>query len=418
LRATVDRVMTRSGVVFSEENFQGKGYWRITDPDALEAPVAIYVSILPGQLAFGVSPLADESQWLPRFLATEMPAASTAEDRLRAINARHGYTPFGTGLIDTRRFVDQMLDAEGSLAELLATSGEFDPDQLSQSCRDEIHEMTDQVPQMVMGLTELEASVIGSEFRALMPEALTARLLKLAANLPLAPRESSALAEFSVGIKVGAARDFLREQSQSIIDDPYQCAYFANLNEQAAGLLEKLDQPMPPFVNNFRGLRARLNSLPQGEAGLDQAALAQESRGLLALHVEKPEMLVGMGQMFLPDLANLALVAGEPPVRLPQSVIPVAGVVSYAAMTSRALGISMGEGEEAALPRFLDAADGPDGVMLSANYDAARYAAITNDLSGELGALSEAYDNLLDRAYVEMRFTEDGFVINSRSTLK
>lgn len=432
LRATVNRVMTRSGVEFSERDYQGTGYWRITDPDNPDMPVAMYVSILPTQLAFGVSPLAEEAQWLPRFLGAEMPAASDAEERLKGINAEYGYTTYGTGVIDTRRMVDQFLDADGSLGGMLASSGEFDPAAVTDVCRAEIYEMTDQVPQMVMGVTELESSKIGSEFRALMPETLSSRLLKLAARLPLAPRESTALAEFSLGLKVGAARDFLREQAQLIVDDPYQCDYFADLNTRATQLLERMNQPMPPFVNNFRGLRVRLNEVPTGQAAMDQAALAQDSRGLMALHVEKPEMLVGMGQMFLPDLANLSLVAGEPPVRLPPSVIPIEGAVSYAAMTGRALGISMGEGEEAGLPEFLAASDGPDGVMLSANYDASRYAELTSGWTGDSAgdpaaaergqalqdALGEAYDNMLDRAYVEMKFTDDGFVISSQTTLK
>ena len=56
-------------------------------------------------------------------------------------------------------------------------------------------------------------------------------------------------------------------------------------------------------------------------------------------------------QMFLPDLSNLALTAGDPPVRIPESLLPAPGMVAYAAMSKDAIGLSVGAGEEQGLHR-------------------------------------------------------------------
>ena len=137
----------------------------------------------------------------------------------------------------------------------------------------------------------------------------------------------------------------------------------------------QLNEPMPPFVNNFRGVRVSLN-----EIMMNQESIPENARGHLAVHVDKPEMFVGMAQMFLPDLSNLAITPGDPPVRLPESLVPVPGIVAFAAMSSDAIGLAVGEQEETSLPEFLSRDAGPEGMFLSAGYDMAAYLDYTQNL--------------------------------------
>jgi hypothetical protein len=229
-------------------------------------------------------------------------------------------------------------------------------------------------------------------------------------------------------------RDFLREKATAITADPYQCEYLAELNADAAQALEQLNQPMPPFLNNFRGVRVSISEITESPGSIPENA-----RGYMAVHVEQPQMFVGMAQMFLPDLSELPMAPGEPPVRLPENLIPVPGLVAYAAMSDDAIGLALGEGEETGLPAFLDLKAGPEGMFLSASYDMAAYL----EYSGKLddfyaGAAGEGHDGnpahaairdlreaaltalkqMADRSDSSMSFTPEGLVIESRTTFK
>ena len=196
--------------------------------------------------------------------------------------------------------------------------------------------------------------------------------------------------------------------------------------------LAQLDEPMPPFVNNFRGVRVSLN-----EIMVNQDSIPENARGHLAVHVDKPEMFIGMAQMFLPDLSNLAITPGDPPVRLPESLVPTPGIVAFAAMSSDAIGLAVGEQEEAGLPEFLNRDAGPEGIFLSAGYDMAAYLDYTQKPgspyqghNGDNGnphsqaameirnAANTAFREMADRSYTTLRFTADGFVMDNKMTFK
>jgi hypothetical protein len=170
--------------------------------------------------------------------------------------------------------------------------------------------------------------------------------------------------------------------------------------------------------------------------------------GLLAVHVDQPELFVGMAQMFLPDLSELKLVKGEPPVQLPQSMVPMADTVAFAALTDSAIGVSMGAGQEGGLMPFLEQAAGTDGTFLAVSYDSAAYLDFSEKLSRGMDefaghseetadadadqpdaeqpgavrdasdAVRQAYGNAVDRSQVTARFTPNGLLIDSHMTFK
>jgi hypothetical protein len=248
---------------------------------------------------------------------------------------------------------------------------------------------------------------------------------------------STRLLEFAFGIKVGAVTDYLLAKATAITQSPYQCEHLQDLNEQATAALAKLSEPMPPFVNNFRGLRLSLSQLSMSQSIPDALA------GLLAVHVDQPELFVGMAQVFLPDLSELKLVKGEPPVQLPQGTVPMGDTVAFAALTDSAIGVSMGAGQEGGLVPFLEQSAGTDGTFLAVSYDSAAYLDFTEKLSKGMDefaghseetaeadaeqpdavrdaseAMRQAYANAVDRSQVNARFTTDGLLIDSHMTFK
>jgi hypothetical protein len=435
LRETILRILKNAEISAPEQDFQGVAFWRLADDDSSDVPVGLYVSIMQDHLALGLFPITAEDELLPAFLGLEMPASSDAGERLVKLNRTHGYTSHGSGILEMHALADQFLRPENLAARMMAASGEFDPATLTQECVTEIHGIIDNAPRMTMGVQELSATTIAMQYRVETPFSLAATLADLVAKIPAADKLSERIMDLAFGMKFGAARDFLRQKALAISEQPYQCEHLQNMNLSAIQALEKLNQPLPPFVNNFRGVRISLS-----EIMMNQDTIPENARGHLAVHVEQPQMFVGMAQMFLPDLAELALQPGSPPVRLPESLIEVPGVIAYAAMSEEAIGIAVGEGEEAGLPDYLDQAPADDGTFFSTSYDMAAYKEYTsmlkinpvpddsvNDEGDDsmrehsnkyVDALNASYQEMAGRGYVSMGFVGDGLVIDNRVTFK
>jgi len=435
LRATILRVMENAGVTAPEQELQGVSYWRVSDDDPTDIPVGIFISILEDHLAIGVLPLVAESELLPAFLGLEKPAGNNAQARLAKLNNTHGYTAYGSGILDTHRLVDELVQPESLVARAMASSKNLDHAALAPVCISEIHAMADNAPYMTLGVQELTTSAVAMQYRLETPKTLASQLLGLVSEIPVANALSERVLEFAFGLKFGPVRDFLLEKTTAIVNEPYQCEQLNKLNLHASETLVQLNQPMPPFLNNFQGIRVSMSEFVLGNESIPESA-----RGFLALHVEQPQMLVGMAQMLLPDLAGLAITPGDPPVRLPENIVPTPGVAAFAAMSSNAIGISLGEGEEAALPAFLEEEAGPEGMFLSASYDMSAYLQYTGMMSEHVGAAynvpgeeggndhqgaseiqqaaANVFREIADRNTSSVSFTSDGLVIENRVTLK
>lgn len=435
LRETIQRILKNAEIDAPEQDFQGVKFWRLADDEQEDVPVGLYVSIMDDHLALGLLPTMAEDELLPAFLGLDMPEENNARERLAKLNGKHGYTAYGSGILEMHTLADRFLRPENLEARLMAASGEFDPATLSQECVSEIHGVIDNAPRMTMGMQELSASVIAMQYRIEMPDTLAGALAGLVAEIPVADKLSERVLDLAFGMKFGAAREFLREKAMAIAEQPYRCEHLQDMNTSAAQSLEQLNQPLPPFVNNFRGFRISLSEIMMG-----QDSIPENARGHLAVHVDQPQMFVGMAQMFLPNLAELALQPGSPPVRLPESLIQVPGIVAYAAMSDDAIGLAVGEGEEAGLPDYLSQEPENDGTFFSASYDMAEYMKYTqmmqtnaamasgqsdngeDDVAAFSSEYSEAmvkvYKEMAGRGYVAMGFTADGVVFDNRVTFK
>ncbi len=437
LRATVQRVLANAGIDAPQLDLQGVSYWRLSDGETGNEPVGLYITILENHLAMSIFPPMAETQLLPAFLGLEMPGDSNAATRLAELNAKHGYTAYGSGILDLDRLVEEFIAPDTIIARIMATSGRFDPAEMTPECITEIRGMVSNTPRMTVGTRELTTSAIAIQYRVETKTTLAQQLAGLVAGIPAANPLSERLLEVSFGMRFGAVRDFLRERAAAIMENPYRCVHFQSLNESAAEAFTQLNQPMPPLVNNFRGLRLSLSEITETDS------MPVNGRGLIAVHVDQPEMFVGMAQMFLPDLSELTLAPGEPPVQLPASLLPIEDVVAFAALSAKAIGLSIGDGEEASLPGYLEEEDGPVGTFMSIGYDMATYLEYTQKLGNQfeqkldessatdpeqeavqqslgniLASTQQAIKSFSDRSYTTFRFTPEGFEADSRMTFK
>jgi hypothetical protein len=436
LRALIDRVQQKAGVVTTELDHQGVKYWRLTDETSGDLPAGVYVAILENHLAMSVFPLMLEDELLPALLGLELPSDSDASAKLAGLNQKHGYTPYGTGILEVQELTEFFLNPGSMIGRVMAASGESTIDNLGPECTGEIRGLVSHMPRMVAGTTDLTVKSIAYQYRLETDASLAGELAQLVAEIPAVESVSERLFELSFGMRLGRVRDFLRAKAQSVIDSPFQCEHFQELNTGASEAMTQLDQPMPPLVNNFQGLRLAMSELVMS------SAMPEKVSGLLAIHVDKPEMFVGMAQMFLPNLSELQLTPGGEPVALPADLVPMPETVSFAAMSDSAIGLSVGAGEESGLQPFLGQEAGPEGTFLSVNYDISAYMEYTNrfqdydtdagfpDTGDEAGdqhaqaaldlakAMEEAFSAVADRSHSSFRFRPDGLVIDGAMTFK
>lgn len=456
LRATVQRVLDNAAIEAPQLEFQGQSYWRIIpdrhdsddhdfygDEDSVEpdsgddadvstdatepedkADIAFYVAILPDHLALGVLPIAAENEVLPAFLALQKPADSVAAKRLGEINQRFGYSAYGTGVLDLQKFADELLNPDSLAGQLMASHGHDLGTKVTDQCRSEISSIIAHTPYFYTGVKELSETAVASQVVVETDSTIAAELINLVADVPVANAKSSYLAELALGLKVGPVRDFLRSKVMAVVDQPYQCELLQKMNTQAQEAADQLNQPIPPMVNNLFGLRAAISRLG-GEAA------PQSAEGMIALHVTQPEMLVGMAQMLVPNIAEMDLTVGAPPVQIPPDLIPLPDLVIYAAQAKTAIGLSVGEGQQNGLADFINQEGKSNGTFLSVNYDTATYL----NMSGQIGADSgdsnghsdgggfaesakAVYQSMADRSDTRLSFTKDGLVIDSKMTFK
>jgi hypothetical protein len=243
LRATVQRVLDDAGISAPELSYQGVPYWRLSDDGHHDEPAGLYLSILEDHLAVSIFPPLAEAELLPAFLGLEMPAESDALARLNALNHEHGYTPYGSGILDLHKLADRFLQPDTVLARAMAATGEFDPASISEECVSEIHEIISKTPRMTMGTTELTASAVAYQYRAETPDSLAQQLMGLVSKLPMVEAHSDRLMEFAFGMRFGAARDFAREKVTAVVEDPYQCEHLQDLNNGATSAHPTMSKP-------------------------------------------------------------------------------------------------------------------------------------------------------------------------------
>ena len=423
LRNAVGRIEARMGYELPMKDLNGTSYWRIT---ADEMKVAIYIAILEDQLALSFFPVTAEDSLLAAFLGQEMPDQSMASNNALAImNYEKGYTAYGSGYVDTQKLSDEFLNPDSSTRRALGPHMDAHMDNLDAVCVDEIKSIIAKAPRMTTGVTQFTANELAMRYELEMESSLAAGLAALVSDTPSASNGNHLLSA-SLAIKVGKLRNFVLEKATAIVATPYQCTKLNDLNMQAEQLITQLNIPMPPMVNNLMGVRVRMDDF-------DPDKEITQANGLFALHVDKPEMFVGMASMMVPGFEDLDLANQTEPVRIPTEMLQMEGVDVFALMSDNAIGASIGEQHVSDLDAFMSAKPQDDGTFLSISYDMAKQMQIQSALAGQFPmaaaedhtevneyseAMKEVYMEILDRSRVDMRLTSEGLQIDNSMTFK
>ncbi len=422
LHDAIDRIEVKMGFELPVKTLNGTNYWHFGEDGK---QLGLYVAILDQHLAISAFPVDAEDSLLAAFLGQKLPTQSMASANTLAImNAEKGYTAYGTGYLDLQKLADELLNPN-SITHTYLGSEFTELMSLDAVCVAEITSMIDKAPRMTIGTTRLSANEIAMRYELEINDSLASSLATLVSNTPAAT-DGDHLFSASLAVQVGKLRSFVLEKVSDIMASPYQCEMLQELNQTAGELVAQLNIPMPPMVNNLQGVRIKVDNLklngdvPQGE-------------GLLALHVDKPEMFIGMASMMIPGFSDLDLPNQSEAVRVPAEVLQMEDLDVFAMMNDNAIGAALGEQHASDLAGFMAEKPNENGTFLSVSYDMARQFELQMALSQKLtpardvegsfaDELSDAahtsFTSIFDHSRIDMRFTNDGLVIDSNISFK
>jgi len=423
LRSAIGRIEARMGVHLPATELNGAKYWRLAEDDM---PVGVYIAIDDKQLALSVFPVGAEASLLPVFLGQQMPAQSLASDNaLGVMNHAKGYAAYGSGYLDIQKLANEILDPDSRTRAMLGDELNTELDSFDAVCVDELKSIIARTPRMTAGITRLTANEMAMRYDLEIESSLASGLAALVSDVPAATTGDYLLSA-SLALKVGKLREFVLEKATALTANPYQCSKLQNLNDEAANLVSQLNIPMPPMVNNLLGLRIMINDY-------DPSRSLTRGDGLLAVHVDKPEMFVGMASMIVPGFESLDLANQKEPVRIPPDMTHLEGMDVFALMGKDAIGVAIGEQHLDELKPFMNAAPQADGTLLSVSNNLAKQVEMEAALSSrfqvdsdeaytpvhELSeAMKQVYTDMLGQSRVDVRLAPDGLHIDSSMTFK
>ena len=332
--------------------------------------------------------VADREQLLRRIAGLDRAGTALERSDVDAFARERGLRQDSFGYIDFERLTGLLLDGEDELLVQMRADSPLGQVAEDANCRRELGQLTRAFPRKSYGTTELSANALSMKLTLETDPELGENLAALADSpVSLAPQPAG-LASVGMALNIVAARDFGRDMVGGWVDNPPQCFLFSNIAENAAEWQLALNRPIPPLVTNLHGARLQLQQidLENGELG--------DVAGTLAVFMRNPQMMIGMAQMFSPELAALDLRPGADPQPIPPGLVPqLDGVPAWIALSDGGLGLAIGENQDAALPSALSAGSA-DSAVLSFGFDMAGYVELMEAGLGALAVRTGANENL------------------------
>ncbi|MEE4639377.1 MAG: hypothetical protein V2J42_11630 [Wenzhouxiangella sp.] len=282
--------------------------------------------------------IADRPELLRRVANVDPaePALQLAE--VNAFNTARGLLNNSAGFIDFQRVLALLMDSEDPLLVSARAEGPLGAVASDEACRAELGALTRTFPRQSFGTTAADANSMEVLARLETDPGFGLRLGALADSPMSLDLERSGLLSVGMAINIIAARDFGRELVAGWIDNPPVCHLFSTVAEQAPDWQLALNRPIPPLVTNMHGMRLQLDQLDMQDGELASAV------GNLALFMRNPQMMLGMAQMFSPELAALNLTPGGEPQPVPAALVPnLEGIPAWLGLSETALGLAIGE---------------------------------------------------------------------------
>lgn len=377
-RATLDRIAADAD--------EALNWRRIDDAEVLWIEMdELGLAISYDEQFATVAIVPDNAALLRRVANLDQPASAYEPGGLADFANQRGYTPYGLGFVEFGRVVDLMLDSEDEMLSAARESSALGQIAGDSACRAELDALVRLFPRTSLGYSEINDRRMAFDM-TVETEAEFAKRLNTLVDTPVNLEAGRAgILDFGLALNIVGARDFARDLVAGWVENPPQCEMFSSIREKANDWQMALNQPIPPVVTNFHGLRLSVEDIR-----LDERSNVESAEGTLALFMRNPQMMLGMAQMFSPQLASLDLKPGGEPQPLPEGVIPnlPAGIQAFIGLGEGGLGLAVGDNQSSQLSEALKPGGGGS-ALLSYGIDFAGYA---DALDGLMSGMRQQFE--------------------------
>ncbi len=349
--------------------------------------------------------IPDDMSFLRRVAGLDHPARPYDPDNLARFNRERDYLPQTSGFVEHSLLLERLLDDDDELAAPARLAAGLQELLGEPACSEELNALIERFPRLSIGYNHLDHNEIGTSMRIETERSLGERLSTIA-DAPV-KLESDPSAMFSGGLafNIVAARDFARETVSGWVDNPPQCRLFANIRDNAAEWQLAANRPIPPMVTNLQGLRFKVDDIQ-----LDETMNVTEASASLAVFMRNPQMIIGMAQMFSPELAEIGLEPGGDPQPLPGGMVPnMPDLSAWIAMGENSIGLALGEAQKDRLGDLLEPGQA-ESAILRFGVDFAAYGRLMEEMMAQTRAQFEELDNDIEMPYDEDAFAAFGEV--------
>jgi hypothetical protein len=423
--AAIARFEEKAGKALLSGTARGATY-QYADADKMK----LIITTLDDQAVFTIVPTNFDESQVALALGIKTPRKNLKKSKtLRSLNKEYGFSGYLTGYVDTERLAGMLTGKTTSQDDaFFAALGEEAPGDISDVCAAEIMEMAGIAPRIVFGYSDLSTQSVKSSMVVELRDDIAAGLATIPASVPGLGLDPGGFMSFGFGMNPMALRNFYEARLDAMEADPYECDTFAELQAGVAKGREALEAPLPPVVYSFRGMVANIADIQGLDFSKNSAPESIDASILIA--VENAESLIMMAAMMDPQIAALNLVPDGKPVKLELTQLAEFAGDVFAALSTDALSISLGEAAADNAASMLVADSSDPAPFLSMNMDSARYyamlgEAMSQETPGEgeekmpkaiRDAISEVMvlsGSMYERMSVDVQFTSRGVEINS-----
>jgi hypothetical protein len=375
--AFIGRLETAYGKKFDVATLGKQSYRRHV---STESGTQVVLAVVGKQAVAAILPADAAQPMLRQALGLDRPARSLQDDGALEKLAKHkGYQKWAVGELDLTRALPLAASGKDPLFNAIfkahaeaesAKTGEPVANQLQipASCQTDAARIASRVPQLSFGYTRLDAKHQDMRWDVALASDITQAFAGLKVELPGLGAGAQAPFDLSLALPVAQLRAFWSAQADAVTAKPFTCPALDDLNDSFAKLGPAMQKAAIPPFGDLRGVRLALDSFDAGKAGA-----VPKFSGRLVLGTSNPSGLMAMGQMMTPALAQLKLAADGLPVALPPAMSSMLGQPAWLAMSSQALALGVGAGQDARLADALKAPIGDAGRMLRVHLSGAMY---------------------------------------------
>lgn len=380
-RATVERVAQRAGETLPTAKIDAVDYWYFPIPSTT---LRIVVALQANHLVITVAPTDDAA--LRTLLGIDRPASTLRDSgALQALNAKFGYSPIGSGYVDTARIADILVTPSTPLETALLGAVGIERPTLDAACKPEAQRLASLVPRLSAGYTRLEAGHMDMASRIETLPAIAADLQSLRTPMPGPRSAPDAVLDVGFGLNIGGLPAVLNRWADQAQAHTFACPQLLPLND-TANQLRTLGSnagiyTVAPMFSALRVLVARAD-IESFMAGSPDAS------GKVLIASGNPAALLSMAKNFSPELASFDLKPDGQVLAVPQVDANPLPLPAFAAMSPQVLALGVGADQQATLGEglTLDPAFQP---MLLYGFDGAFYGQIISFSMAQAALLAQ-----------------------------